>query len=96
MSKEEVVKVLEKEKQYMLSHGGDYQAEAIGIAIEIINRDIPTSPIKSKIPRYGMGYEYYDWCCPNCGKFLAYECDYERGKIHHCKCGQRLKWEESE
>ena len=36
MKEEEVVEVLEKEKQYMLSHGGDYQAKAIGIAIEII------------------------------------------------------------
>jgi len=80
----------------MLSHGGDYQAEAIGRAIEIINKNIPMNPTKSKIPRYGMGYDYYDWYCPSCGKFLAYECDYKREKIHRCKCGQKLKWEESE
>ena len=96
MREKEVVEVLEKEKQYMLGHGGDYQAKAIGIAIEIINKNIPMNPIKSKIPRYGMGYDYYDWFCPSCGDFLAYECDYEREKIHHCICGQRLKWEENE
>lgn len=36
-------------------------------------RNISKKPVKSKEPRYGMGYEYYDWVCPTCGRFLAYE-----------------------
>lgn len=70
--------------------------EALDMAIKALEKDTPKAPKKSDTPRYGMGYDYYDWCCPSCGKFLAYECDSEREKIHHCRCGQRLKWEEGE
>jgi hypothetical protein len=66
--------------------------EPIQMAIEAIEKDTPKAPKKSDIPRYGMGYEYYDWYCPTCNKFLAHECDSERHRIHHCECGQRLDW----
>jgi hypothetical protein len=72
------------------------EKEFYDMAIKSLEKDAPKAPKKSDTPRYGMGYEYYDWCCPSCGKFLAYECDPEREKIHHCRCGQRLKWKESE
>lgn len=62
------------------------------MAIKAIEKDIPKAPKKSDIPRYGMGYEYYDWCCPTCNKLLAFECDTKRQYIHHCECGQRLDW----
>lgn len=38
MTKEEVLEVLEKEKQYMLSHGGDRQAKALEMAIKDIDK----------------------------------------------------------
>lgn len=53
-------------------------------------RDVPAKPVKSKEPRLGMGYEYYDWVCPTCGKFLAYEPNID-GIPRRCQnCGQRL------
>lgn len=70
----------------------DEKWQAGDMAIEALEKDTPKAPKKSDIPRYGMGYEYYDWCCPTCNKFLAFEGDTERQKIHHCKCGQRLDW----
>ena len=55
------------------------------------NRDIAKEPVKYTEPRFGMGYEYYDWKCPNCSKFLAYEPNIE-GIPNRCQnCGQLLK-----
>lgn len=67
---------------------------AILAAIRALDKDIPKAPKKSDTPRWGMGYDYYDWYCPTCKEFLAYECDTARQEIHHCKCGQRLDWSE--
>lgn len=54
------------------------------------DKDVPKIPIKSEKPRYGMGNEYFDWVCPTCGKFLAYEPDID-GIPKRCKgCGQLL------
>lgn len=70
---------------------------AFRMAIKALEKDIPKAPKKSDIPRYGMGYEYYDWYCPTCNIFLAYECDEERQHIYRCeRCGQRLDWTKSE
>lgn len=53
-------------------------------------RNIPKRPVKSKEPRYGMGYDYYDWVCPTCGRFLAYEPN-EEGIPKRCQnCGQLI------
>ena len=66
--------------------------EALNMAIKALEKDTPKAPKQSDIPRYGMGYEFYDWYCPTCNKLLAHECDSERHRIHHCECGQRLDW----
>ena len=39
MTREEKIELLEKEKAYMLSHGGDRQAIALGAAIEALNQE---------------------------------------------------------
>jgi hypothetical protein len=65
--------------------------EAMEMAFSALEKQIPKKPEQSKIPRYGMGYEYYDWCCPTCGRFLAFESS--KGD-HHCTCGQAIEWEE--
>lgn len=53
-------------------------------------RDIEKLPEKCTEPRFGMGYEYYDWRCPTCKKFLAYEPDI-KGIPRRCQnCGQLL------
>ena len=65
--------------------------EAMEMAFSALEKQIPLKPEQSKIPRYGMGYEYYDWYCPTCGRFLAFESS--KGD-HHCTCGQAIDWEE--
>ena len=71
----------------------DYQ-EAFNMAIEALEKQIPKKPLQDKKPRYGMGYEYYDWVCPTCGHFLAPEP--QKIGNHHCKCGQAIDWTEGE
>ena len=39
MTREEKIEILEKEKAYMLSHGGDRQAEALDSAIKAIEQE---------------------------------------------------------
>ena len=65
--------------------------KAFNMAVDAMRKQIPVKPVKSKEPRYGMGYEYYDWECPTCGGFLAPEP--ARSGDHHCKCGQAIDWE---
>ena len=99
MTEENAIKMLRGMKSDNLNLNDLYTSdkyEALDMAIKVIEKDMPKAPKKRDTPRYGMGYDYYDWCCPSCGKFLAYECDSEREKIHHCRCGQRLKWKERE
>lgn len=54
-------------------------------------KDKAREPVKTAVPRYGMGYEYHDWICPTCGIRVAYEPDTE-GIPKRCKnCGQLFK-----
>ena len=39
MTREEAIELLEKEKVYMISHGGDRQAKALDIAIKAVNEE---------------------------------------------------------
>jgi len=54
-------------------------------------RDIEKKPVKMKETRFGMGYEYHDWKCPACGKFLAYEPAFYDIPRRCQGCGQLLK-----
>ena len=93
MTLDEAIQRLEVHKEYISPHGR-FTKEAIDMAIESLEKQIPKKPVKSKKPRYGMGYDYYDWECPTCGSFLAFESDLGRlKKIHHCKCGQAINKE---
>lgn len=91
-------KLLEKEetpkyKDYpviRLLENGDRIA-ALRLAIAAFELATQKQPVHNPTPRYGMGYEYYDWVCPNCGTFLAYET--QMTGPHHCKCGQAINWE---
>ena len=54
-------------------------------------RDAEIEVVRSKTPRYGMGYDYYDWRCPTCDGQVAFEPDIE-GIPKRCPhCGQLLK-----
>lgn len=69
----------------------DVDSWAAEIAVEAMKKQIPVKPVKSKEPRYGMGYVYHDWVCPSCGEFLAPEP--AKTGSHHCRCGQVIDWE---
>lgn len=96
MTKEEAVARIKDHIEIHRYHGRNAVKifEALNMAIESLEKQIPKKPVKSKKPRYGMGYDYYDWECPTCGNFLAFESDFGRlKKIHHCKCGQAINKE---
>ena len=62
MTREEAKEILEKEKAYMLSHGGDRQANALDIAIKALEQEpnddaISRSGITSKIEEWADGFE---------------------------------------
>ena len=64
--------------------------EALNMIIKALQKDIPMPPKRDKIPRCGMGERYYDWICPTCGTFLAYEPNVE-GIPNRCQtCGQLI------
>ena len=69
--------------------------ESVELAVDALRKQIPQKPVQSKEPRFGMGYEYHDWVCPTCGKYLAPEFAH-RSNIHHCKCGQAIDWSEND
>ena len=55
-------------------------------------RDIEKRPIKDiSNPRYGHGYEYFDWICPTCHKFLSFEPAFDKIPRRCHSCGQLLK-----
>lgn len=91
MTNQEAIEILKIERDHMIPTLLPERIEAMDMAISALERQIPKKPEQSKTPRYGMGYEYYDWCCPTCGRFLAFESS--KGD-HHCTCGQAIDWEE--
>ena len=68
--------------------------ECVELAVDALRKQIPQKPVQSKEPRFGMGYEYHDWCCPVCGRFLAPEPTCKGN--HHCKCGQAIDWSKND
>lgn len=96
MTNQEAISVLElinAKTDYFLIND-ETRAEALDMAIFALQKQIPKKAVRDERPRYGMGYEYYDWACPTCGRLLAFECDRNRSNIHHCRCGQAIDWEQ--
>lgn len=58
---------------------------------EIPNMAEPMKPVRSKEARYGMGYDYYDWECPVCHRFVAYDPDWRNIPERCLGCGQPFK-----
>ena len=69
--------------------------KALDMAIGALKKQIPMKPITSDQPRYGMGYEYYDWFCPTCSRFLAFDAQISN-LPPICKCGQKIDWSKEE
>lgn len=98
MMLDEIVNILKK----LYAETDDAKCKiALMCAIEKVSKDIPKFPVKlMSQPRYGMGYEYFDYTCPTCGSFLAFEPEGNRRKEHkvqtRCEdCGQIIDWSES-
>ena len=53
------------------------------IVSEALEKQIPKTPIDN------TEQEWFQ--CPTCGRVAVV---YYTGKRHHCRCGQRLKWED--
>ena len=49
MTREEAIELLEKEKAYMLGHGGDRQAVALDMAIKALEQESVLDEIKDEI-----------------------------------------------
>lgn len=90
MTNEEAIRVLKNAAWFGSDKDRERTEDAVGRAVEALKKQIPMHPVQSKEPRSGMGYDYYDWACPTCGCFLAFE----PAKIgpHHCICGQLINW----
>ena len=76
--------------------------EALLMAKDALEKQIPKKPIHSKKPRYGMGETYFDYVCPTCGHFVCYEPQGDvffaqaRGTNVCVRCLQRFDWTEGE
>ena len=89
MDNQEVIKTL---RELRRETNDSWYEEVYSMAISALEKQIPKKAVRDERPRYGMGYEYYDWACPTCGRLLAFECDRNRSNIHHCRCGQAIDW----
>ena len=95
MTKEYAIQFL-TDISWKLGKDGDKMREAIDV-LAGNKKDIPVAPARSKQLRYGMGYEYYDYECPACGYFLAFEPEGDRYKRNEVKyrclnCGELIDW----
>ena len=72
-------------------------AEKLLEMLPTVERDKPVKAVKSKEARWGMGWDYYDFECPTCRRFLAFEPSPQHIP-HRCpSCGQLIEgYEEDE
>lgn len=107
MTESEVIKKLKQHFEY-LKHAWkphpDYETmDAIGYAIQALEKQIPKKPVHDGcFDSEGMWHEWngingrpYD-LCPNCNTNLCCEMNYDN-KPKYCKhCGQKLDWSDKE
>ena len=75
---------------------GDPSAKVAVHKITVDDRDIAKEPVHDTEPRWGMGWDYYDWLCPRCHKFIAPEPAVHKIPKRCPECGQLLKKPTSE
>lgn len=80
MDEKKVREAIETIKSNYPTSGYYMLCEALDIAIEALEKQLPMKPIEK-----GIRFVYYK--CPNCNRILPI------GKIY-CDCGQRLDWPE--
>ncbi len=100
MTPQEAIKILENEKPgcgEKARYSEGELCEAFDMAIEALKRDVPVKPIQMATPRRTKFFEFYDWKCPVCNCFLAYEEDGKHLILAHEKsrcsnCFQLIDW----
>lgn len=75
-------------------HFAVHITEALNMACEALEKQIPKKPIKKNPICYektkdGTEFIAYDYFCPDCNKQI-------KATEHHCKCGQALDWSDTE
>lgn len=70
MTREEKIDLLEKEKAYMLSHGGDRQAIALDAAIKALEQEPRWTPISEGMPKV-TGYYLIQYSREICADEMA-------------------------
>jgi hypothetical protein len=85
MTEQEAIKVLEKEKAYMDSHGGDMQSKALEMAIKALEKQIAKDVYEAHF--YREPFPIYR--CPVCPNTSI-----ERNQVYCQDCGQKLDWSE--
>lgn len=100
MAREEAIEILEKEKAYMIEHGGDRQAEALTSAIKALEQE-PKTGHWIEVPYNSRQGEYRPrtYVCSECG----WEIDLCRGlqqdtghRLFCEHCGAKMKNKEGE
>lgn len=80
MDEKKVREAIETIKSNYPTSGYYMLCEALDIAIEALEKQLPKKPIEK-----GIHFVYYK--CPNCNRILPIDKNY-------CDCGQRLDWPE--
>ena len=94
MTENEAIKELHEIRQ----RGGiipQKRAEAIDMAINALEKQIPKKPI---LKQYFDDMEEEYLCCPTCGEILTDRIPLDNKDFYlHClNCGQKLNWESDE
>ncbi len=80
MDEKKVREAIEIIKSNYPTSGYYMLCEALDIAVEALEKQLPKKPIEK-----GIHFVYYK--CPNCNRILPIDKNY-------CDCGQRLDWPE--
>lgn len=96
MTREEAIEVLKDWDGYFIGHSSDDVNEALEIAIEAINKQIPQAVYLTGDGEWDGQIVYDTARCQSCG-FTIDESDSDWEANYCPECGQRLKWfEEAE
>lgn len=82
-------------KEQLEVFGGEHH-EAMKVAIEALEKQIPKKPIYSDYDDNGFDEIIpYRAECPSCGESVEFG-KWNAEESHHCECGQALDWSEED
>lgn len=73
MTREEKIEILEKEKAYMIAHGGDRQAEALTSAIKALEQEPVLGKIRAEIEELDRYFDNDYFSTNNCPMYKCNE-----------------------